>query len=94
MTQIGNLQLLAPEIQESVLGMPSMLKGYDSVTERDLRDSAMGVDWKEQHNAWLAMVRSPRTDLSSISPTPHPRTRIFKVSSARHVQVRTPRTKT
>ena len=38
MTQIANLLLLAPDIQEAVLDVPCVVKGSDSITERQLRE--------------------------------------------------------
>ncbi len=48
MTQIANLLLLAPEIQEAVLGAPRVVKGSDPITERQLREIVSEVDWSEQ----------------------------------------------
>jgi hypothetical protein len=45
MTQIANLLLLAPEIQEALLG------GHGQVTERDLRRVLRHSDWELQRRA-------------------------------------------
>ena len=52
MTQIANLLLLAPEIQDNVLALPPVVEGRDRVTERHLRPIAAEVNWNEQINAW------------------------------------------
>ncbi len=51
-TQITNLLLLAPEIQEAILGLPSITKGRDPVTERQLRPIAAEPDWNKQLSMW------------------------------------------
>ena len=47
-TQIANLTLLAPEIQQAILGMPSTRNGQALPTERALRCLAAQPDWKLQ----------------------------------------------
>ena len=51
-TQVMNLLLLAPEIQESILDMPLVTYGRDSVTERQLRPIAAELDWNKQKEMW------------------------------------------
>ena len=51
-TQITNLLLLAPGIQEAVLGMPLVTNGRDPVTERQLRPIAAEPDWNRQLSMW------------------------------------------
>ena len=48
MTQIANLLLLAPEIQEAILYLPMALKGRARVTEHNLREIAQRSDWVDQ----------------------------------------------
>ena len=48
MTQISNLLLLAPEIQEEILDLPPVTTGRDSVTERNLRNVVAEPDWRLQ----------------------------------------------
>ena len=52
MTQIMNLLLLAPEIQEAILDLPTINQGRDPVTERNLRPIVANADWKEQVRLW------------------------------------------
>ncbi len=54
-TQIANLLLLAPKIQEGILSLPSVTRGPDLVTERVLREVASHVDWRAQNMAWIPL---------------------------------------
>ncbi len=51
-TQITNLLLLAPEIQEAILNLPLVTDERDSVTERQLRPIAAEPDWNKQLSMW------------------------------------------
>ena len=48
MTQIANLLLLAPKIQEGILTPSNVNRGLDPVTERSLREVAAHADWESQ----------------------------------------------
>jgi len=48
MTQIANLLLLAPEIQEAILELLPVISGQDPVSERVLRGVAARVEWQSQ----------------------------------------------
>jgi hypothetical protein len=52
MTQIMNLLLLAPDIQEQILYLPLVTNGRDPLTERDIRPMLQMVDWQKQRIAW------------------------------------------
>ena len=52
MTQIMNLLLLAPEIQEAILSLPLVTNGRDPVSERQLRRIVAEPDWTEQRALW------------------------------------------
>ncbi len=52
MTQITNLLLLAPEIQEGILDLPPVLEGRDPVTERHLRPITAEPEWNTQLTMW------------------------------------------
>ena len=69
MTQIANLLLVAPEIQEDILGSPPASRGNDAVTEHDLRVIVMPVDWKKHHVAWLTVTDDTRTIRPSMPPS-------------------------
>jgi hypothetical protein len=51
-TQITNLTLLAPDIQEALLFLPRIEQGPDPITERDLRPIAAEPDWQNQRAMW------------------------------------------
>ncbi len=52
MTQIMNLNHLAPDIQEAILYLPPLVDGRDPITERDLRPIIQLRDWREQRPIW------------------------------------------
>jgi hypothetical protein len=72
-TQIMNLLLLAPDIQEAILDLPRVLEGLDPVTERVLRPIASVPNWAEQREMWRALPGpdSERVPLD-VSPPPRP----------------------
>jgi hypothetical protein len=51
-TQIANLTLLAPDIQEAILFLPRVSPGRDLITERQLRPIAAELDWVRQREMW------------------------------------------
>jgi len=51
-TQIMNLTLLAPEIQENLLFLPRTEHGADSLTEKVLRDVGRDIIWTRQRQSW------------------------------------------
>jgi hypothetical protein len=52
MTQILNLLHLAPDLQEALLFLPTVVRGKDSVHERMLRGVCAEVDWEVQRVRW------------------------------------------
>jgi len=56
-TQIMNLLLLAPDIQESILTLPRTTQGRDPIRERHLRPIAAEVDWDRQRDMWKVLKR-------------------------------------
>ena len=54
-SQISNLLLLAPEIQEAILDLPMVNTGRDPITERQLRPIAVEPDWQQQLAMWKAI---------------------------------------
>ena len=58
-TQIVNLTLLAPDIQEALLFLPAIGHGPDRITERELRPLAAEPDWGRQREMW-AKLKCPR----------------------------------
>ena len=51
-TQIMNLLLLAPDIQEEILFLPRTANGKDSITERHTRSIAAAPEWGKQRMMW------------------------------------------
>ncbi len=51
-TQIANLLLLAPKIQEAILSLPPITEGRDPITERQLRPITAEPDWNKQLSMW------------------------------------------
>ncbi|WP_339910369.1 hypothetical protein [Symmachiella dynata] len=61
MTQIMNLLLLAPEIQEELLCLPRTVFGRDPIHEKLLRPIAAKPDWERQRGMWDAEEDPPVT---------------------------------
>ncbi len=51
-TQIANLLLLAPDIQEAILTAEPITKGRDPVSERSLRPIVAESEWERQIELW------------------------------------------
>ncbi len=62
-TQIMNLLLLAPDIQDELLQLPMTVLGKDFVTEKGLRRIVGRVDWSEQRRRWRKICADVQTDL-------------------------------
>ena len=58
LTQIMNLTLLAPDIQEELLFLPRTFRGRDPVAEPKLRAIAAVPDWRKQRMLWQELVTS------------------------------------
>ena len=56
-SQIMNLLLLAPDIQEEILFLPRVLHGRDPVQMRHLQPIALEWDWVEQRRRWASLLR-------------------------------------
>lgn len=54
-TQIMNLLLLAPEIQEEILFLPKTTKGHDRINLKHLQAVALVRDWGKQWERWNAI---------------------------------------
>lgn len=52
MTQIMNLLLLTPDIQETILNLPQTTRGRDDITIRRLNTIALEPDWTVQQQMW------------------------------------------
>ena len=51
-TQIMNLLLLAPDIQEALLTLPRTIRGRDPIREKHVRPIAAEPDWQVQRGMW------------------------------------------
>ena len=58
MSQLMNLTLLAPAIQEAVLNLPPVVRGRDPVTERQLRPIVAEPLWERQMDRWSGSSRA------------------------------------
>jgi hypothetical protein len=55
LTQIMDLRLLAPNIQEELLFLPRVRQARDAITERALRPLVARLDWGEQRRMWRSL---------------------------------------
>lgn len=55
-TQIMSLLRLAPDIQEAILFLPSIMEGRDPLNERVLRQISERIDWNEQRRMWRKLL--------------------------------------
>jgi hypothetical protein len=51
-TQIMNLLLLAPDIQEAILFLPKTIMGHDPIKLKHLQAVALEMDWGRQRERW------------------------------------------
>ena len=58
MTQIMNLLLLAPDIQEQILNLPRTMRGHDPIAETHVRSIVREINWLRQREMWRALVES------------------------------------
>ena len=57
-TQIMDLNLLAPDIQEAILALPPTDRGRDPIRERHIRRISASSDWKQQRVRWRQFLGS------------------------------------
>lgn len=55
-TQIMNLLMLAPDIQEWILFLPRVTGGRDPIHLRQLQPIALVPDWRKQRKLWTELV--------------------------------------
>ena len=55
-SQILNLLLLAPDIQQALLFLPRTLRGRDPIHLRQLQPLAAVLDWGQQRALWQALL--------------------------------------
>jgi len=58
LTQIMNLLLLAPDIQETLLLLPRVEQGKDPIREPQLRPIVAVADWRKQRRLWNRLYRA------------------------------------
>jgi len=56
-TQILNLRLLAPDIQEALLRLPRTTSGHDRFNFREIQSIALESDWKVQRRMFRNLVK-------------------------------------
>jgi hypothetical protein len=57
-TQIMNLLLLAPGIQEAILFLPLVTRGHDPIHLVQIQPIALLPDWREQRRFWSPLIAS------------------------------------
>ena len=55
-TQIMNLLMLAPDIQEAILFLPRVERGRDPIHLRQLQSIALVSDWRKQRMLWSQIM--------------------------------------
>jgi hypothetical protein len=60
-TQIMNLLMLAPDIQEAILFLPRIAGGRESIKIRELQPIALVPDWRKQRRAWQTLIDATRS---------------------------------
>ena len=56
-TQIMNLLLLAPDLQEEILFLPRTMSGRDAIHLQQLQPIALAADWRRQRRIWQELRR-------------------------------------
>lgn len=54
-TQIMNLLMLAPDIQDAILFLPRVESGRDPIHLRQLQPIALVPDWRKQRRLWASL---------------------------------------
>ncbi len=68
-TQVMNLTLLAPDIQEALLFLPPVTAGREPLTLADLQRVAAVRDWRGQRRAWRELAARPMPAVAKKSAT-------------------------
>ncbi len=56
-TQIMDVNLLAPDIQQAILSLPRTVKWRDSIRERHVRRILLLTNWESQRAIWKQLMR-------------------------------------
>jgi hypothetical protein len=62
-SQIMNLLVLAPNIQETLLHLPRTVRGRDPIHLRQLQPLAVVLDWEQQRHLWRRLQAKRGLDL-------------------------------
>jgi hypothetical protein len=62
-SQILNLLVLAPDIQEALLFLPRTVRGRDPIHLRQLQPLAAVLDWEQQRHLWRRLQAKRGLDL-------------------------------
>ena len=65
-TQIMNLLLLAPDIQEEILFLPKTVSGHDPIELRHLQAVALERDWGRQRERWKELTEFQFAGIPSV----------------------------
>ena len=65
-TQIMNLLMLAPDIQEAILFLPRVERGRDPIHLRQLQPIALVPDWRKQRKLWSHRSSWPSDDSQNV----------------------------
>lgn len=57
LTQIMNLRLLAPDIQEALLHLPRVMEGRPPIKYGDIAPIIQCPTWRNQRERWIALLR-------------------------------------
>ncbi len=63
-TQIMNLLLLAPDIQEEILHLPRTVVGRGLIRETDLRPIVQVAEWRKQRGMWRELRQDTQGQLA------------------------------
>jgi hypothetical protein len=55
-TQIMNLRLLAPDIQEQLVSLERVVEGRDTLSLRRFQSIALESDWRRQRGLWKGLI--------------------------------------
>lgn len=66
-TQIMNLRLLAPDIQEKLILLDRVVEGRDSFSLRRFQSIALEPSWKNQRERWNQIKVTKQSDSSSVA---------------------------
>jgi hypothetical protein len=62
-SQILNLLVLAPDIQEALLFLPRTVRGRDPIHLRQLQPLAAVLEWEQQRHLWRGLQATRGLDL-------------------------------